>query len=219
MPTAKRAKKKVTSVAKRPAPPSVDPPGRRLSQELFALILLVLDLFLILSLVSYSPADPQTLAALGKVPAVSNWGGKVGALIAAWLMGGIGLAAFWLPIMLSWLALQCYQGTLGAISPWTGVAYLTLPLATAGLLALGWPVITWERGLLAGGGAVGRWLTGHSQPVFNLAGSLLLFTAVALASFMGITRLSYVTLLGRLGDWVEQPGSAARPGLGAGTGV
>ena len=206
MPTAKRAKKKVTSVAKRPAPPSVDPPGRRLSQELFALILLVLDLFLILSLVSYSPADPQTLAALGKVPAVSNWGGKVGALIAAWLMGGIGLAAFWLPIMLSWLALQCYQGTLGAISPWTGVAYLTLPLATAGLLALGWPVITWERGLLAGGGAVGRWLTGHSQPVLNLAGSLLLFTAVALASFMGITRLSYVTLLGRLGDWVSNLG-------------
>jgi DNA segregation ATPase FtsK/SpoIIIE, S-DNA-T family len=206
MPTAKRAKKKVTSAARRPAPPSVDPPGRRLSQELFALILLVLDLFLILSLVSYSPADPQTLAALGKVPAVSNWGGKVGALIAAWLMGGIGLAAFWLPIMLSWLALQCYQGTLGAISPWTGVAYLTLPLATAGLLALGWPVITWERGLLAGGGAVGRWLTGHSQPVLNLAGSLLLFTAVALASFMGITRLSYVTLLGRVGDWVSNLG-------------
>ena len=195
------------------------PPGRRLSQELFALILLVLDLFLILSLVSYSPADPQTLAALGKVPAVSNWGGKVGALIAAWLMGGIGLAAFWLPIMLSWLALQCYQGTLGAISPWTGVAYLTLPLATAGLLALGWPVITWERGLLAGGGAVGRWLTGHSQPVFNLAGSLLLFTAVALASFMGITRLSYVTLLGRLGDWVGNLGRRRRPGLGTGTGV
>ena len=196
----------MTSVAKRPAPPSVPPSGRRLSQELFALILLVLDLFLILSLVSYSPADPQTLAALGKVPAVSNWGGKVGALMAAWLMGGIGLAAFWLPIMLSWLALQCYQGTLGAISPWTGVAYLTLPLATAGLLALGWPVITWERGLLAGGGAVGRWLTGHSQPVLNLAGSLLLFTAVALASFMGITRLSYVTLLGRLGDWVGNLG-------------
>ena len=77
----------------------------------------MLDLFLILSLVSYSPADPQTLAALGKVPAVSNWAGKVGALIAAWLMGGIGLAAFWLPIMLSWLALQCYQGTLRSHLP------------------------------------------------------------------------------------------------------
>ncbi len=188
----------------------VDPPGRRLSQELFALILLVLDLFLILSLVSYNPADPQTLAALGKVPTVSNWAGKVGALVAAWLMGGIGLAAFWLPIMLSWLALQCYQGTLGAISLWTGVAYLTLPLATAGLLALGWPVITWERGLLPGGGALGRWLTGHLQPVLNLAGSLLLFTAVALASFMGITRLSYVALLGRLGDWVSSLGRPRR---------
>ena len=123
-------------------------------------------------------------------------------------MGGIGLAAFWLPIMLSWLALQCYQGTLGAISPWTWVAYLTLPLASAGLLALGWPVLTWGHGLLPGGGAVGRWLTGHLQPVFNLAGSLLLLASLALASFMGITRLSYVALLQRLGDWVS---NLARP--------
>jgi DNA segregation ATPase FtsK/SpoIIIE, S-DNA-T family len=206
MPTAKRSKKKTISVSKRSAPLPADPPGRRLSQELFALILLVLDVFLILSLVSYNPADPQTLTALGKVPTVSNWAGKVGALIAAWLMGGIGLAAFWLPIIVSWLALQCYQGTLRVISPWTGAAYLTLPLASAGLLSLVWPVITWSHGLLPGGGAVGRWLTGHLQPVLNLAGSLLLLTAVALASFMGITRLSYVALLGRLGDWVSNLG-------------
>ena len=60
----------------------------------------------------YNPADPQTMTALGKVPAVSNWVGKVGAQMAAWLMGSLGLAAFWLPIMLSWLALQSYQGSL-----------------------------------------------------------------------------------------------------------
>ncbi len=208
MPTLKKAKKKIITRPKQPGLPPPEPSGRRLSQELFALILLVLDLFLILSLVSYNPADPQTLTALGKAPAVSNWAGKAGALISAWLMGGIGLGAFWVPIMLSWLALQCYQGTLGAISPWTGAAYLTLPLASAGLVALGWPMLSWGGGLLPGGGAVGRWLTGHLQPVFNLAGSLLLFLAVALASFMGITRLSYVSLLGRLGDWVGSLGRA-----------
>ena len=134
---------------------------------------------------------------------MSNWAGKVGALMAAWLMGGIGLAAFWLPIMLSWLALQSYQGSLGIISPWTGLAYVGLPLASAGLLSLGWPALAWGGGLIPGGGGIGRWLTGHFQPVFNLAGSLLLFTAAALASFMGITRLSYVALLTRLGDWVN----------------
>ena len=105
--------------------------------------------------------------------------------------------------MLSWLALQSYQGSLGIISPWTGLAYFGLPLASAGLLSLGWPALAWGGGLIPGGGGIGRWLTGHFQPVFNLAGSLLLFTAVALASFMGITRLSYVALLSRLGDWVN----------------
>ena len=139
---------------------------------------------------------------------MANWGGKVGALISAWLMGGLGLAAFWLPIMLSWLALQCYQGGLRALSPWTALAYLGLPVATAGLLALGWPVLAWNQGQLLGGGGLGRGLSRFFQPVFNLAGSLLLFTAVALASFMGITRLSYVALLKRLGDLL---GNVFRP--------
>ncbi len=203
MPTPKRAKNKKILKPKRPVPPPAQPPGRRLSQELLALVLLVLDIFLIFSLVSYSPADPQTLTAMGKVPAVSNWVGKVGAQIAAWLMGGFGLAAFWLPIMLSWLALQSYQGSLTIISPWTAMAYLTLPLATSGLLALGWPTLAWGGSHIPGGGGIGRWLTGNFQPIFNSAGSLLIFTAVALASFMGITRLSYVALLTRAGDWVN----------------
>ena len=146
MPTPKRPKKKKVTRPRRLTPPPAEPTGRRLSQELLALVLLVLDVLLVLSLVSYSPTDPQTLAALGKVPVVSNWAGKVGALIAAWLMGGLGLAAFWLPIMMSWLALLSYQGTLRIISPWTGLAYLGLPLASAGLLALGWPTLAWGGG-------------------------------------------------------------------------
>lgn len=178
--------------------------GRRLSQELFALLLLVLDLFLILSLVSYQLTDPQTFAALGKVPVVSNWGGKVGALVAAWLMGGLGLAAFWVPILVSWLALQCFQGAWASLTPWTGAAYVALPVASAGLMALGWPTLAWRTGQLAGGGWLGTWVVQQVQPILNLAGSLLLFLAVALASFMGITRLSYVALLRRLGDRLGQ---------------
>ena len=201
MPTPKRNKKKTNAKMPRAlVPPPAASPGRRLSQELVALLLLVLDLFLILSLVSFNPADPQNLAALSKTAAVTNWGGKAGAFFAACLMGSLGLAAFWVPIMVSWLALQCFQGSWGALSPWTGAAYLALPVASAGLLTLGWPSLTWGTGQLLGGGSIGAWLTRQIQPVLNLAGSLLLFTAVALASFMGITRLSYVALLRRLGD-------------------
>jgi len=221
MPTQKRTKKKTNARSARPSTSPPAPAGRRLSQELVALLLVVLDLFLILSLVSFNPGDPQTLAGLSKATAVANWAGKAGALFAAWLMGGLGLAAFWLPIMVSWLALQSYQGSLGGLSPWTGAAYLTLPLASAGLLTLGWPMIGWGGGQLAGGGAIGAWLTRQVQPVLNLAGSLLLFAALALASFMGITRLSYVALLRRLGENLGQlvrrrpryPGTEPEPDL------
>ena len=222
MPNPKKAKKKpVVRPGRSPVPPPLPPSGRRLSQELLALFLLVLDIFLILSLVSHHPADPQTLAALGKAKTVSNWAGQIGAFVSAWLMGGIGLASFWLPIMLSWLALQSYQGSLPMISPWTAMAYVSLPLASAGLLALGWPTLDWGGGYLPGGGAIGLRLTGYFQPILNLAGSLLLFTAVALAGFMGITRLSYVALLGRCGDWIGSLGRSGvrrrRPDAGIGT--
>ncbi|MBM4289013.1 MAG: hypothetical protein FJ135_12890 [Deltaproteobacteria bacterium] len=91
MPAAKKRKKKAPAPTRKVTPPPEGAPGRRLSQEMFALILLVLDVFLILSLVSYNPADLQVGAATAKVAGVSNWAGKVGAMTAGWLMGGIGL--------------------------------------------------------------------------------------------------------------------------------
>lgn len=196
MPAARKTKTKNRKEAHRAAPAvSRAVAYRQLSQEVGAVLLLALDLFLVLALVSYSPRDPQSLQALIPATVVANWTGKAGALLAAWLIWALGLAAFWLPIMVSWLAIQVYQGWWPCRSWGTIAAYFLLPASSAGLLAWGWPQLGWHGVLLPGGGAVGRWLVAQLLPVFNRAGTVIILGALAAAAFMGITRLSYAGLL------------------------
>ena len=78
------AAKKATAVA---TPPPVTW-QQRLGQEVVALLLLGLALFLLLALASYSLADPQGLTQVWSISKVGNWAGKAGALLA-W--GGSGV--------------------------------------------------------------------------------------------------------------------------------
>ncbi|MBW1951822.1 MAG: DNA translocase FtsK 4TM domain-containing protein [Deltaproteobacteria bacterium] len=189
-----KSKRKSKTILPKPAKgPAAPPPGRRLSQEIIALLLLVLDLFLVISLLSYSSTDTAGLTAVGPV---ANWGGKAGALIADYLIRALGLAAFWLPIILSWLALKFYQGDAGLRYPWHWLAYLGLPLATAGLISLGWPMFPLGGSQILGGGTLGWRLLVLLTPWLNLAGTALALVALLLVSFMAVTRISYVALLG-----------------------
>ncbi|MFP3867839.1 MAG: DNA translocase FtsK [Desulfobacteraceae bacterium] len=188
-----KSKRKSKTVAPKPVrKPAAPPPGRRLSQEIIALLLLVMDLLLLISLLSYSSGDPSGMAAVGPV---SNWGGKAGALIADYLIQGLGLAAFWIPVILFWLALKFYQGDPGLRYPWQWLAYLGLPLATAGLIAMGWPMVHWGGSQILGGGTLGWRLLVALTPWFNLIGTALVLVAVLLVSFMAVTRISYIALL------------------------
>ena len=90
-----------------PAPPVSWP--RRLGQEMTALLLVGLAGFLLLALGSHSAQDPQSLAGIWSAPGVGNSAGKAGALLAAQLLWGLGLASFWLPVLLLGLAWQSHR--------------------------------------------------------------------------------------------------------------
>ncbi len=187
--------------AVRPAPQlTVAPPGPRLYQELLALLLLALDVFLLLSLVSFFPGEWAGTRTAGA--GLHNWGGRAGAFLSYYLIGWLGLAAFWLPIMVCWLALRCFQGTMRLRRTVETLAYLGLPLASAALVSLVWPVVRWGPGAIPGGGALGHHLLAWLLPWLNTAGTAIVLTAVVLVSFMGLTRISYVGLLRWLGDRV-----------------
>ena len=217
-------KKTKPAAASPPVPPPATWP-RRLGQEMTAILLLGLAGFLLLALGSHSLQDPQGFLSTLNAAVVKNAGGKAGALVAAYCLAGLGLAAFWLPLLLLGLAWQSHRRGLEDLSWPQAVAALGLLLATAGLLALGWPTVSWGGDLMYGGGSLGKIIAHVLRASLNPAGAVLALALVLLISFMGVTRLSYVGLLAWLGqgtgrlwrrlwrrdEWVEAPEPRPRP--------
>ena len=85
-----------------------------------------------------------------------NAGGKAGALVAAYFIWGLGLAAFWLPLLLLGLAWQAHRRGLEDLGWPQALAALGVLLASAGLLALGWPAVSWGSDLIYSGGRLGK---------------------------------------------------------------
>jgi len=168
---------------------------RRLGQEVAALLLLGLALFVLLALVSYSLDDPQGLLKVWSAPAVSNWGGKAGALLASGVLGFLGLSGFLAPLLLLGLAWQSHREGLDYLAWPQVLAALGLLASSAGLLGLAWPYIPWEQGLIHGGGYLGKALAAGLTGLLNRPGATLVLALLFLLSLMGATRLSLVGLL------------------------
>ncbi|MBU4231630.1 MAG: DNA translocase FtsK 4TM domain-containing protein [Proteobacteria bacterium] len=194
------ARKPKAARAPQPAPaPEVSWP-QRLVQEMAALLLLGLAGFFLLALGSHSPADPQGLVAIFKAAEVHNTAGKAGALLAAYLISGLGLASFILPLMFLGLAWQSHHQGLEDLGWLQTLAGLGVLLASAGLLSLGWPAVNWGGDMMYGGGGLGKLIAGGLRALFNPAGAALGLGLIWLVSVMGATRLSYVGLMALLGQ-------------------
>jgi S-DNA-T family DNA segregation ATPase FtsK/SpoIIIE len=185
---------------KAPAAPAPSAWPRRLGQEMAALLLLGLALFCFLALWTYSVQDPQGLMDTWGVAGVRNAGGKAGALMGAYAVWSLGLAAFWAPLLLLGLAWQSHRQGLEDLGWPQTLAALGVFLASAGLLSMGWPLLFWGGLGISGGGKLGGLLAGGVLAGFNPAGAFLALCLILLISFMGATRLSYVGLAARLAE-------------------
>lgn len=198
-----------------PAPQVVASPEvswqRRLGQEMAALLLLGLAGFFLLALWSRSPVDPQGLVAVWKAAAVHNAAGKAGALLAAYLIWGLGLASFLIPLMLLGLAWQSHSQGLEDLGWTQTVSGLGVLLAAAGLLSLGWPAVRWGGELIYGGGGLGKFLAGTLTSALNPGGAALALGLALLIGVMGATRLSFVGLMALLGQMLRSAWSLIWP--------
>jgi S-DNA-T family DNA segregation ATPase FtsK/SpoIIIE len=197
-PKSKAAAAPKVKVAPEPGPQASWP--RRLGQEMTALVLVGLAGFFFLALGSHTLADPQGFIAAGQAEAVKNAAGKAGAVMAAYCIWGLGLASFWVPLMFLGLAWQSHQEGLDDLGWPQSVSALGVLLASAGLLSLMWPALTWGGGLIYGGGALGKLISRALLSGLNPAGAALGLGLLLLLSVMGATRLSYVGLMARLGQ-------------------
>lgn len=208
-------KKNNSRKAKAPVPPpepaALPPWTRRLGQEMAALLLLGLAGFCFLALMSHTLIDPQGLVAVWKAVEVHNQGGKAGALLAAYLMWGLGLAALLVPLMLLGLAWESHRRGLDDLRGLQTLSGLGTLLAAAGLFSLAWPRLRWGGSWIHGGGASGDLLAGGLAAALNPGGAALALALLLLLSVMGATRLSYVGLLSRTGSALKSTWSRIWP--------
>ncbi|MGA0164120.1 MAG: DNA translocase FtsK [Bdellovibrionota bacterium] len=152
-----------------------------LAYPLQGVIFVLLSIFLILSLVSYSPIDPSWNNSSPENHITQNWGGLVGSWISDALLQSLGLVAYLLSLGILALGLYRLREEKQELERKSKIslANLKLPaalilscLCVAGLLSLpDWKIYT----NLSAGGFIGYLLAHFGQLAFSSIGSAFIF--------------------------------------------
>ncbi|WP_408949955.1 DNA translocase FtsK [Lysobacter sp. Hz 25] len=206
-PTASRKKAKAAETEKRPPSPR----RQRLMRDIVLIVIAPLLLYLLASLVTFSPADPGWSHSGSITAPLHNVGGRVGAWIADVLLYLCGYVAFLLPIMLgaiAWIAL------FGMDTDGDGEADLGPALRLIGIVGF----LVSATGLLqlrfgpaeyfsAGSGGILGQLVGRSlYSGFGPVGGNLFLLALLLISVTLATGISWFAVMDKLGQWTMAMG-------------
>jgi S-DNA-T family DNA segregation ATPase FtsK/SpoIIIE len=152
-------------------------------QDVVALILLALAVFLAISLLSYNPADPPSTLVYPQHTKIANACGRSGALTAEWLLQSLGLGAYFLVFSLA--ALDAALLSRRQVSdPWfraTGWAMALLGITT--LLAMGFHGAT-PGPVIGPGGYLGAAARTVLEMHFARAGAFILAISLTLAGLL-----------------------------------
>jgi len=163
-----------------------------LFQEILGLFLLAGAIFACASLLSYSPEDPSLnhYALRGS----SNWMGPVGANFAAFLMETLGLASWWIPVILTamaWSLIRSKKDRLPSF-PLLISGYTAMLLATSMAFAL-WSTAGEGPAVMstaASGGIVGLGLTGFLINWIGKWGTMLSGAVLFITGLLAATPFS-----------------------------
>jgi S-DNA-T family DNA segregation ATPase FtsK/SpoIIIE len=161
-------------------------------QEMLGLFLLAGAVFACASLLSYSPGDPSL--SHYELKGSSNWMGPVGANFAAFLMEMLGLASWWLPVILTAMAwsLFCSKKDQLPSFPFLIFGWTAMLLATSMAFALSsttgeGPAVTPAA---ASGGIVGLSLTGFLINWIGEWGTILSGVVLFITGLLAATTFS-----------------------------
>ena len=208
-----------TPTEKGPAPPRAlfGAPTLRTLSEGLAVLLIVAACYFALSLATYDRLDPGWTRYAGTQAAVSNLGGRVGAVAADLAFFLFGYTSLILPILIIWLSLVLFRGhfpkqlvslasfaasfSLFAVAVFsaTGVVSLIVPPQKFG-----------ETGLIAhllprlpenfdSGGVVGHYFGNLASLALGSVGSVLILMALSIVSLLAYVGISWARLLDSMG--------------------
>ncbi len=188
------------------AKPGANPRRQRLWRDLALIAIAPLLLFLLASLVTYSPADPGWSHSGSITAPIQNACGRVGAWIADVLLALTGYIAFVLPLVLgaiAWIALFGMdtdgdgETDLGPALRLVGIVGFLV--AGCGLLDLR---VAGSNDLSAGSGGLLGQLVGDSlNMMFGALGANLFLISLLLISVTLATGLSWLAVMDRVGQW------------------
>ena len=170
--------------------------------------LMVVALYLVLALASYSPDDPGW-SYVGDVSQVSNSAGRAGAWFADVALFLFGFFAYLLPVMVGWSAWLVFRGRGEEPAPrtwilalrWIGF-FITIVAgcgyAAIHLAELGTPLPN------GAGGGLGLFVSHHMLSAFNTRGTDLLLGGALLVGFTLFSGISWLKVVDSTGGAVLQ---------------
>ncbi len=152
--------------------------------ELIAVLGLVVALFFLISLVSFSVP--------GSTSEIANWGGAVGQLLATALMSFLGFSSFWIPFLLILLSLALFvPDAIVSRLPYICLGCTGLMVASSTMLAaIGLQEIFLLHRVYPLGGYLGNRAHALTASYFGGPGAVLFSFALFFLSFMVLLRFS-----------------------------
>ena len=163
----------------------------RLNREIWGVAICLTALLLTLSLLSYDPHDRSLNTPSGAIQ-TSNWGGFIGAYLADFLLQGLGIAAYLLPVFLCLIAFQMFRAKVAGIAYAKAIGGALFVLSSAVILCL---VSDSENGRETGGILGGFLKETVLIPLFGRISSVLISLFALLLSLMLLTQNSLLDIL------------------------
>ena len=179
--------------------------NEKLKYEIIGILLVALAIFLLLSLVSYSPPDPSFFAyASSRAKGIHNWMGIVGAYVSSLLFQGFGFPCFLIPFVVGVFAIGFIFRWEWKYLPLKWGGWLVILLAASSLAGL-WlkPLMVYQKDLLAGG-FIGEIFSRNLVRYFNRPGATILLLLILIIAFVLGTGVSFISLVRWLGSAVSR---------------
>jgi S-DNA-T family DNA segregation ATPase FtsK/SpoIIIE len=163
---------------------------KRIRQEITGVVSILGGVYITLSLATYSEWD-SSLLVFTTLP-TQNYGGIVGSYIADFLVSGVGLTAFAIPLALGVYGVKRLLGREGHRVYILG--FVLFVLSSSMLLSL--ITATFNLAIaVKGGGFAGLTLSGMSQALLSLPGAYILALALFLSSVIILSPVSIISII------------------------
>jgi S-DNA-T family DNA segregation ATPase FtsK/SpoIIIE len=160
-----------------------------LKNEIFAIFSLFGSFFLIFSLVSFNPLDPSFFRST-HVLVVRNYGGRVGAELAAFLFNIFGMASVLFILIAFFLTAYFLFNRRISNAVSKGVGFFLLLVSAAAFLTNIWPWLSIDGQLVRSGGIIGLLLNNWFSAQIKSFFAALLFFSLLAVSLVLIAKIS-----------------------------